>query len=247
MGGQPPIRPFDPHRFLVGNDPWGFLFEVAVRGIIIYVVLLFAIRIMGKRVAGQLSMSELAVIVTLGAAIGVPMEVAENGMLPALVLLLVAVVYQRAIGFLSFKSRRVELITQGDLVAIVIDGVLDIHAMRRVGLSRERVFAALREHALVQLGEVRRVYIESSGSFSVFRYESARPGLRIVPEQHPGLRAVEGARACTSCGTTIRADEHAERDVAGERVHARAGDPVEACPACGKRDWAEAVRDGGRG
>jgi hypothetical protein len=33
MGGQPPIRPFDAHRFLVGNDPWGFLFEVAARGI----------------------------------------------------------------------------------------------------------------------------------------------------------------------------------------------------------------------
>ena len=87
--------------------------------------MLFAIRIMGKRVAGQLSMSELAVIVTLGAVIGVPMEVAENGMLPALVLLLVAVVYQRAIGFLSFKSRRIELITQGDLVAIVGGGGRD--------------------------------------------------------------------------------------------------------------------------
>lgn len=243
--GQAPINPFDPHRLLVGKDPWGFLLEVAARGVIIYLVLLFAIRIMGKRVAAQLSMSELAVIVTLGAAVGVPMEVAENGMLPALVLLLVAVVYQRAIGYLSFKSRRIELFTQGDLVPIVVDGVLDVHAMRRTGLSRERVFAALRERALVQLGEVRRVYIESSGSFSVFRYESPRPGLRIVPREHPGLRLVDGARACTSCGTVIRAQDDAERDVTGEHARAGPGERVEACPACANRSWVEAVRTGG--
>lgn len=47
---------------------------------------------MGKRVAGQLSLSELAIIVTLGAAIGVPIQAADRGMLPAFVLLIVAVI-----------------------------------------------------------------------------------------------------------------------------------------------------------
>jgi predicted RNA-binding Zn-ribbon protein involved in translation (DUF1610 family) len=70
---------------------------------------------------------------------------------------------------------------------------------------------------------------------------------RLLVGKDPWGFLFDGARACTSCGTTIRAGEHAERDVAGERVHARAGERVGACPACGNRDWAEAVRDGGRG
>jgi len=88
---QKQIHVFEWKRVLMGNLPWTFLAEVAFRGVLIYVLLLFAIRVMGKRVAGQLSLSELAIMVTLGAAIGVPMEVADNGLLPGIVLLLVAI------------------------------------------------------------------------------------------------------------------------------------------------------------
>src|SRR4051812_42178617 len=101
--GEQQIRILDVKRWLIGETPWTFLIEVAVRGVTIYVFLLLAIRLMGKRVAGQLSLSELAIMVTLGAAIGVPMETPQNGLLPGLVILLIAVFYQRGIGYLSYR------------------------------------------------------------------------------------------------------------------------------------------------
>ena len=182
-----PIHPFDPRRLLIGKTPPLFLLEVVVRAIFVYVVLLIAVRLMGKRVAGQLSLSELAVMVTLGAAIGVPIEVPEHGMVPAALVLGVAILYQRGIGLLSFRSRRAELLTQGDLVMLMRDGVLDLPAMRRCGLSRERAFAALREKGIEHLGEVRRMYFETSGAFSIYRAVAPKAGLSIVPSDHPGL------------------------------------------------------------
>jgi uncharacterized membrane protein YcaP (DUF421 family) len=225
MANDAPITIFDPRRLLVGKAPWGFLLEVAARGLFVYVILLFAIRLMGKRVAGQLSLSELAVIVTLGAAIGVPLEVPEHGLLPAVVLLGVAVGYQRAIGILSFKRRNIELLTQGDLVVLVLDGIIELGAMRRTGLSRERLFVALREQALVHLGQVSRVYIEVSGAFSVYRRTPAQPGLRIVPSNHPGVRAAPPLTACVSCGT----------------VRDRPSPQNAPCPTCDGRQWDGAV------
>jgi uncharacterized membrane protein YcaP (DUF421 family) len=223
------IELFDPRRLLIGNTPWGFLAEVAVRGVLVYVLLLIAIRFMGKRVAGQLSLSELAVMVTLGAAIGVPIQVADRGMLPALVLLIVAVVYQRLIGALSFKSRRIELLTQGDIVTLVTDGIMSLSAMRGVGLSHERVFAALRERGVLHLGQLARVYIETSGSFSVYEQSEPRPGLAIVPAGHPGLNAIEGSLVCAICGTVMKTEER------------RAKEELAPCPTCSRRAWAPPV------
>lgn len=218
-----PIHPFDPRRLLIGKTPPLFLLEIVVRAVFIYVVLLIAVRLMGKRVAGQLSLSELAVIVTLGAAIGVPIEVPEHGMLPAAIVLTVAIVYQRAIGWLSFKHRRVELLTQGDLVVLARDGQLNLPVMRKSGLSRERLFAAMREKGIEQLGEVRRFYFETSGAFSIYRSTSPVPGLSIVPPDHPGLQPRDGQAACMSCGRVEDKERH-----------------VTKCPDCGNQTWAEA-------
>jgi len=226
---QKDISLFDMKRILIGDTPWSFLLEVAARGIVIYVALLVTIRFMGKRVAGQLSLSELAIMVTLGAAIGIPMEVADRGLLPALVVLLVAIVYQRGIGVLSFKRRSVEMLTQGDMITILGDGLMDLGAMRKTGVSRERLYAALRGEKIVHLGEVERVYMETSGSFSVYRRSQPIPGLQIVPRTHPNVREEQALLACESCGNVQRREEV---EGAGNRS---------ACPRCQQRDWHRGV------
>jgi len=101
-----PPQPFDLYRLLVGQGPWWSLIEVILRAMLIYALLLVIMRLMGKRVASQLSISELAVVVTLGAAVGVPMQVQDRGMLPAVLILLVALGFQRGISLWAFRIRR---------------------------------------------------------------------------------------------------------------------------------------------
>ena len=48
-------------RLLVGDAPCAFLVELAPRAVLVYVLLLIAMRLMGKRVAAQLSITEFAV------------------------------------------------------------------------------------------------------------------------------------------------------------------------------------------
>lgn len=59
-------------KILVGEPGWGFLLEAAIRAICVYAMLLVVMRLIGKRMAGQMSRTEIAVIVTLGAAVGAP-------------------------------------------------------------------------------------------------------------------------------------------------------------------------------
>ena len=186
--------------------PWSFLVEVLIRAGILYVVLLFSIRLMGKRVAAQLSLSELAIIVTLGAAVGVPLQIATQGLLPAFLVLTIAVAFQKGLAFLSFKKRVAEVVTQGDITILCVDGRLLIDAMRRNTLSRERLFSALRASGIQHLGEVCRAYMESNGAFTVIRAPRPRPGLTLFPERDSELIkkvAVPEHFACCVCGNLI--------------------------------------------
>jgi hypothetical protein len=56
----------DWQRMLFGQSPPVFLLEVLIRTIIIYVFLLFVLRWLGKRMSGQLTILEMAVMLTLG-------------------------------------------------------------------------------------------------------------------------------------------------------------------------------------
>jgi uncharacterized membrane protein YcaP (DUF421 family) len=191
------------HRILIGENPWSFLLEVSLRSAVIYAVLFVTMRLMGKRMAAQLSVSELAVMITLGAAVGVPLQTAEQGVLPAAVLLVCALVFQRGLSTLSFRRRSIEVRIQGDVTLLLVDGRLLMDNLTASRLTPARVFSELRAQDVTQLGELRRVYLESTGDLSIVRFKRPRDGLRLMP---PARQAPEASRrypgrlACCRCG-----------------------------------------------
>ena len=133
------------------------MLEVVVRGLVLYTALLIAARVMGKRMATQLSLLELSVILTLGAIVGLPLELPQRGLLPALVALSVVVLYQKGVAVLSFAHPHLESLTQGKLRLVVKDGILNLQTLRRSGYSRERLFAMFRTQGLEHFGKIKRL------------------------------------------------------------------------------------------
>src|SRR4051812_30148191 len=76
----------DWRRILFGQVPANFYAEMIIRSVLLYILLFVSMRLLGKRMASQTSRIELAAMVTLAAAIGVPVLSPERGMLPALVI-----------------------------------------------------------------------------------------------------------------------------------------------------------------
>lgn len=220
----------DISRILIGQAPWSFLVEVLIRAVITYLILWAAMRLMGKRVAGQMSGIELTIVVTLGAAIGVPLQAPDRGLVPAIVILLVAIAYQRGLNLLAFRQRKAETILQGDVVSLVADGRLSLIAMKHMVLSHERLFSVLRQEGLVHLGQVKRVYSEADGRFSVYRTTDPKPGLCLVPQCDLGPAeeqfGVDGHYACRNCGETLQRQRR----------------PDEPCPHCSACNWTNAVQ-----
>jgi uncharacterized membrane protein YcaP (DUF421 family) len=215
-------------RLLIGDGPWAFLAEVVPRAVVMYLLLLVSMRLMGKRVAAQLSITELAVILMLGAAIGVPIQVSSQGVLPAVLVLLTVVFMQRASSRAAVRWRRVELLTQGDATLVVRDGRILLDSLKQNQMSREMLASELRAAGVAHLGELRRVYFEASGALSIVRRRRPIPGLTLRPDMEPAFLddiGADGYFACWSCGNLIQAEKR----------------PSVACQYCGVQRWESAV------
>jgi uncharacterized membrane protein YcaP (DUF421 family) len=220
----------DWHRIFFGAAPAEFLLEVLIRTVIMYLVLLVVLRLMGKRMGGQLTIAELSVMLLLGAIISVPMQAPEKGLLQGIWVLIGILFLQRALNYYSVRNKKVELITQGWESLLVKDGVLQSKKLLEMNISREQLLAVLRNKKIFNLGEVKRVYLEASGLFSIFKFEEARPGLALVPEKDRGLEVEftidHAVLVCKDCGITPdnKDQEH-----------------TETCKNCGHDVWTAAV------
>jgi uncharacterized membrane protein YcaP (DUF421 family) len=141
----------DWQRIFIGNVPAAFYGEVVLRVAIIYLLLMVSMRLIGKRMASQLGRNEMVAMVSLAAAIGVPLQSPDRGILAAVVIAVIVVSVQQLIAKLSTKSQKLEKFTQGDITPLVEDAHLNIGNMRKTGITRERAFAQLRSKGVPQL------------------------------------------------------------------------------------------------
>jgi uncharacterized membrane protein YcaP (DUF421 family) len=221
----------DWQRIFIGDVPGGFYIEVIIRITIIYFVLMLSMRLMGKRMAAQLSRNEMVAMVSLAAAIGVPLQSPDRGILPIIVIAAVVIAVQQLVAKLSGMNQKVEAITQGNVSVLVCDNHLDLRKMELTGITREITFSQLRGKGIRHLGEVKRLYFEAGGSFSLVKnkIEDIVPGLGILPEMDPEFReqAYESSDelVCDNCGLKPKAEDQTPSR----------------CRECGHEGWAFAV------
>lgn len=214
----------DWQRMFLGDVPGGFYWEVVLRIAVIYIVLMLSMRLMGKRMASQLSRNEMIAMVSLAAAIGVPLQAPDRGLLAAVVIAAVVICVQQVMAILSTRNQRLESITQGDLSVLVADSKLVLKKMELTGITKDKAFSQLRSRGIRHLGEVKRLYFEADGSFTLIRNADARPGLGILPEADPDfIRQTcreSDVLVCKRCGTESGSGDACESCGSNERVNA---------------------------
>lgn len=220
----------DVSRILLGDAPAAFLAETLLRTLITYTFLLVVTRTLGKRMKGQLSVTEMAIMLMIGAVASVAMQVPDRGMLQGILLLTLILLLQRGLTWLEVKSRRVERLTQGVGVTLIKDGVLQLETLEAAPITRQEVFAELRTRNIPHLGRVERLYFEACGIMSLYEHgdNDNRPGLSVWPGTDAELkreerRAPDAIHACTNCG------------------HIQHAAPSQPCNNCRQAAWTKAV------
>ncbi|RNI21992.1 YetF domain-containing protein [Rufibacter latericius] len=216
-------------RIVLGEVPWSFLFEVVIRIAIIYFILMFAMRAMGKRMSSMLSRTEMAALVSLAAANGVALMDPSRGVLPIVIIAVVVVGVERIIAWRSTQDASFERKLMDDMDILVKDGALQLSVMERTRITRERLLAQFRHEDIFNLGKVQRTYMEANGSFTIMQFPDDKPGLSLIPEIDQELRQQQKVEpdtyACATCG-------HLEKQAQKPQIE---------CPNCGNEEWNQAV------
>lgn len=224
------IQFWDLQRIFIGEIPAIFFIELIFRCLFIYFLLIFSMRMMGKRMSTQIGRNEMAAVVSLAAAVGIPLMNPDRGLLPGAIIAVVIIIMQRFISKLTINNETLESVTQDDLSILVKDSVMDLSKMKKNRISRARLVAQLRSLGIRNLGMVDRLYLESNGMFSLVKREEEQPGLSLIPAFDTAFQAqmrVDKNRcACYACG----------------RLHDSAyfNTPLR-CENCGASHWAEVV------
>lgn len=161
--------------------------DVFLRTAIIYLFLVAALRLSGKREVGQMSVLELVVVLVISDAVQNSM-VGENSTLwGGIVAVGTLLLMDRAVKMLSDRSPRVRKAIEGEPRLLVRDGRLLTRALREEKIDPDEVRAAVRAHGLLRVEDVRIAVLETDGSISVIpREEAAADGTGQTTNQPPG-------------------------------------------------------------
>ncbi|HEX8314705.1 MAG TPA: YetF domain-containing protein [Flavisolibacter sp.] len=197
------IKLSDWGRILFGEVPPAFFLEVVIRTVIIFLLLIISMRLFGRRMAAQINRVEMVALFSLAAAIGVPLQTPDKGILPAIVIAIVVILIGRLIAVLAFGNERLEARIEDRLTILANDGVIDLKKMHGTKLTIERLYAQLRTNGIRHMGEVKRLYLEANGSFSVVKEQNPGCGLCILPVSDREFIQEQSRceeQVCSTCG-----------------------------------------------
>jgi hypothetical protein len=113
---------FEWQRFLLGAANPDFLLEVFARTIVTYGLLLLVIRLLGRRAAAQYTLFDLSLVVTMAAAIGVPLQASDRDMAFPMIIAVVVITLQRAVVGITLNRPALRRVIDTNISLLIFDG-----------------------------------------------------------------------------------------------------------------------------
>ena len=147
---------------------------IFVRTIIIYILVLFVMRFMGKREIGQMQPFDLLIAMMIADLAATPMAEIGNpilyGIIPILGLLMMHVI----ISVINLKSIKMREIICGKPRILIYRGKIDEKAMIKENFTINELQERLRVNNITNLGDVEFAILETSGQISVVQKPEKR-------------------------------------------------------------------------
>ncbi len=161
----------------INDTTWEFTAEILLRCALMYTMIILFLRLTGKRGVRQLSIFEVAIILSLGSIAGDPMFTEDIPLIQAVLVMSVIIIMYRLTTWLMMKYQWFEDLLEGKPIYIVEDGVLVVEEIKKGKMSHDEFFAEMRQQGVEHLGQVRTGLLETDGKFSILFSNRMRFGL----------------------------------------------------------------------
>lgn len=150
-------------------------FNLIYKTIFMYFFIIFVYRLMGKKELGQLSIIDLIVSILMAELIAISIESNDKSILTSVVPIMVLVLVQILVSYITLKSEKVRDIIDGKPTVIIKNGKLNFTEMSKIRYSLDDLLTQLRLQGVKSIDKVKYAVLESNGNLSVFNDNSDYP------------------------------------------------------------------------
>lgn len=164
-----------------------------IRTGLMYLFVIFAIRIMGKRQLSDMQTSELVVTMIIADIASIPMQNTSQPLLSGIVPVLILISGEIFLSVLMLKIPFVRDLFCGKPEIIIENGILKQSILRRLRLTTEDLSVLLRQQGVFRIEDVQFCIIETNGQISVLlKSEKRTPSMEDMglPARDTGIEAV---------------------------------------------------------
>jgi len=163
------------------------LFASCVRTTVVYLVLIAAVRLMGKRQIGQLEASEFVVTMLAANLATLPIEDPDFPLSTGLASILTVLALELVLSMVSMRSVWLRKLLCGKPVILIENGKILRENLRRTRVHLDELTEHLRQREVLDITTVRYAILETDGSLSVFLWAGERP----ATAKEAGIKARE--------------------------------------------------------
>ena len=151
------------------------VFILFYRTVLFFSVLMLALRIMGKRQLGDAEPSDLVVTILLSELAAGPLQNIEEPIYRSLVPIILLVVIELTVAFISLKNVNLRRFFQGRYSILIDDGKINQAEMKKAHVTIDEVLEEIRQSGGIGVDEVRDCILETSGKMSVIMKDNTAP------------------------------------------------------------------------
>ena len=151
------------------------MITIFIRTFIIYIMITFVLRIMGKRQVGELEASELVSTLLLSEIAALPISEPDVPLLFAVIPVLLIVSLEIIVTYSKNKLDFLKKIFEGKPSIIIYKGKLDQKELERMRISVQELISELRLQGIMDISQVEYAILEEKGKLSTLLKPEYQP------------------------------------------------------------------------
>lgn len=141
--------------------------DLVIRAAAVFFFIFLVTRISGRRELSSLEPFDVILLVVLGDLVQQGITQSDESVTGTLIVISTITLLSVAVGWVSFRSRKVRVVTEGEPIVLVQDGRVIERNLRRERLTRGDLEEEARRQQISSLDDIRWAILEKGGSISV--------------------------------------------------------------------------------
>ncbi len=142
---------------------------VLIRSLILYILVIFSVRLMGKRQLGELQPSELVITILISNIATLPLEDTDIPLFVGITPILALVCFEVIVSWLNLIFPKLRRVISGSPKIIIRNGKTDPATLRELRFSVDDLMMSLREKEVFDIEEVQFAIVETTGNISIMK------------------------------------------------------------------------------